>query len=1015
MLKKYIIYLVICLSSFVSVAQNTATHNAQDRSFFDGTELYDKQKYVAARELFRQFIQDNRNDEKAIEAEYYIALCALNLFNNDAESLFSQFVEKYPNHVKAGRAGYDLGCFFYNNKKYDKAIEYFDQADVNLLTPDETNELYFKSGYSYFTKKDFPNAIDRFNKCKGARHQYTYAANYYAGYIEFKNGEYEVALADLNKASENAEYKKIVPILIANIYYRQGKYDELIPYAEGVLKDKSAGPNTSDIKLILGDAYFFKQDFVKSTPLFKEYLAATGNKNLNPDMRYRMGFSSYKSEDYKQAVDVLLPISSDKDSLGQSSAYILGLSYLKSNNKPSAMIALDMAQRSFFNAPIAEEALFLIGKIAVDLGSFTDATVKLKLFLDKYPKSNHHQEAAELLSESFLGSRNYDEALTYIDNLKYHNSRINTAYQRIAYYKAVELINKNDFADALTMLDKSVRYSFDKNIYANAYFWKGECYSIEKHYHEALDAYNIASQQISSLQNANVIKAHYGAGYACYYLSRWSQSIQQFLTFLTLDAERKGKGDIYYRDAVLRLADLYYVTRRFPEAMRYYDLALEERKEDVDYILFQKATISYLTFKTAQAYAYYENLIRSFPYSPYYDNALMQRSQLDKEASKYEAAINGYTLIINKKEDIKGLKPLALQQRAICYFNLKQYDKALADNNVILTEYPTGSEAYSALLSTQEILTIQEKDEEFVPILAKYKDANPDGQNLKDVEFKSALSLYSVQKYSQAVESFTKFIQKYPESPNKEEAENYIGDSYYRLKKYPEALGMYKEILSKQNQYYKKAIQRTAEISFLQSDYQSSITNYTELQRLASSNKERTASWLGLMNAYFELKQLDSSNIYADKILSHGTAAPDAENKAHLYKGKIAYQKEDLDAAQDYFLSCLNGAKDVSAAEAQYMLAKIQYDKKQYKQSLETLYDFNNSFYSYETWLGKSYLLIAENLAATNDMFQAKETLKSIIQKSPNADIKKQAQIRLDQLNALDTKNTTIQEGNGNE
>ena len=76
------------------------------------------------------------------------------------------------------------------------------------------------------------------------------------------------------------------------------------------------------------------------------------------------------------------------------------------------------------------------------------------------------------------------------------------------------------------------------------------------------------------------------------------------------------------------------------------------------------------------------------------------------------------------------------------------------------------------------------------------------------------------------------------------------------------------------------------------------------------------------------------------------------------------------------------------------MLAKIQYDKKQYKQSLETLYEFNNTFYSYEVWLGKSFLLISDNLVAVNDLFQAKETLKSIIEKSPNADIKKQAQTK---------------------
>ena len=1015
MIKKSILLFFVFAQLLFVHAQNTSTHNASDRKYYDGMELFDKQKYVAAKQIFQQYIQEFPQDTKAIECEYYVALCALNLFNDDAEYLFSNFIEKYPNHIKSGRAGYDLGNFFYNNKKYDKAIEYYAIVDESKLSRAEADEYNFKSGYSSFTKKDFTVALEKFNKCKGNKHKYTPAANYYAGYIEFKNGEYDAALTDLNKAAESNEYKPLVAVLIANVYYRQGKYDELIPYAEKVIADKSAGPNTNDVKLILADAYFFKEDFNKATPLFKDYLVSTGAKSLSPDMKYRIGFSSYKSADYKQAVDLLQSIANDKDSLGQSSAYILGLSYLKAGNKPSAVLAFELAQRSSFSPSIKEEALFLYGKLAVDLGRFTDATNRLKAYLDAYPKNSHTQEAIELLGESFLGSRNYDEAMTYIENLKHQNSRINTTYQRIAYYKAVELINKKDYTGALTVLNKSSKYSFDKTIYINSYYWKGECLSLEKRYDEADNAYAEAIEKGSTLENPNVVKAYYGLGYAYYYQKKWSDAIPQFVKFITLQSDKKGKGDIYYRDAELRLADLYFVTRRFPEAIKYYDMALQERKEDEDYILFQKATISYLTNKNNEAYALYAQLTNKFPNSSYFDNSLMQRCQLDLEASKYEVAIEGYTRIINKKDDLNGLKPVALQKRAVSYFNLKEYDKAVKDYEQIVTDYPKSSVAYSSLLSIQEILALQEKSESFAPILAKFKEGNPEGRDLKEVEFISAQSLYSAQKYAAAIPAFNTFIQQYPDHPSIDEAKSYLADSYYRTKDFNASKATYLEILNSKNQYYKKALQRVGEISYLQNDLPNTIKYYSELQQLASSNKEKTASWIGLMSAYYDSNQLDSCNVYADKVIGHGSAAPDAENKAQLYKGKVAYQKNDYDAAQDYFLSCLNGAKDVSAAEAHYLLAKIQYDKKQYKQSIETLYDFNNTYSTYEVWLGKSFLLIAENFIAKDELFQARETLNSIIEKSPNADIKKQARERLDQLKALeDTKNQS-KEGAGNE
>jgi len=1015
MIKKSILLFFVFVQLLVVHAQNTSTHNASDRKYYDGMELFDKQKYVAAKSIFQQYIQEYPQDIKAIECEYYVAVCALNLFNDDAEYLFSNFIAKYPNHIKAGRAGYDLGNFFYNNKKYDKAIEYYAMADESKLSPEELNEYNFKSGYSSFTKKDFTVALAKFNQCKTKRHKYTPAANYYAGYIEFKNTEYDAALVDLNKAAESNEYKPLVAVLITNVYYRQGKYDELIPYAEKVIADKSAGPNTNDVKLILADAYFFKEDFNKATPLFKDYLVSTGAKSLSPDMKYRIGFSSYKSADYKQAVDLLQSIATDKDSLGQSSAYILGLSYLKSGNKLSAVLAFELAQRSSYSAVIKEEAMFLYGKLAVDLGRFTDATNRLKAYLDAYPKSSHGQEASELLSESFLGTRNYDEALTYIENLKYHNSRINTAYQRIAYYKAIELINKKDYTGALLVLDKSSKYSFDKTVFINSFYWKGECLSLEKRYEEANNAYTTVIEKGSTLENANVIKAYYGLGYGYYYQKKWNDAIPQFVKFLTLQSDKKGKGDIYYRDAELRLADLYFVTRRFPESIKYYDLALLDRKDEEDYILFQKATITYLMGKTNDAYALFTQLTNKYPNSPYYDNALMQRCQLDLEVSKYELAIEGYSKIINKKDDINGLKPLALQKRAISYFNLKEYDKAIADHKKVINDYPKNPIAYSSLLSIQEILGLQDKSDEFVPILVKYKEENPDGRDLKEVEFISAQSLYSAQKYAAAISAFNSFIQQYPNHSSNAEAKFYLADSYFRTKDYPASKKLYIEILGERNQYYKKAIQRVADISYLQNDLPNTIKYFSELQQVASTNKEKAASWLGLMTAYYDSNQLDSCNVYADKVIGHGSATPDAQNKALLFKGKVAYQKKDYDAAQDYFLSCLNGAKDISAAEAHYSLAKIQYDKKQYKQSIETLYDFNNTYSNFDLWLGKSFLLIADNFVAKDEVFQAKETLTSIIEKSPNADIKKQAQERLDQLNASEANKNKSKEGVGNE
>src|SRR5690606_4443261 len=97
----------------------------------------------------------------------------------------------------------------------------------------------------------------------------------------------------------------------------------------------------------------------------------------------------------------------------------------------------------------------------------------------------------------------------------------------------------------------------------------------------------------------------------------------------------------------------------------------------------------------------------------------------------------------------------------------------------------------------------------------------------------------------------------------------------------------------------------------------------------------------------------------------------------------------------DYFLTTLNTAKDENGAEAQSLIAEIQHKESQYKKSIETLYDLNTNFSIYEWWLGKSFSLIADNYVALDENFQARATLKSLIEKSPQKDIVDQAKNKL--------------------
>jgi TolA-binding protein len=154
---------------------------------------------------------------------------------------------------------------------------------------------------------------------------------------------------------------------------------------------------------------------------------------------------------------------------------------------------------------------------------------------------------------------------------------------------------------------------------------------------------------------------------------------------------------------------------------------------------------------------------------------------------------------------------------------------------------------------------------------------------------------------------------------------------------------------------------------------------------------------MGLIEDYYNLGIYDSVNFYSNEILEHGNPSLDASSKATLYLGKAAYAKGQNDEAIDYFLRTVNAAKDKNGVEAQYTIAEIQYKEKKYKQSLETLYDLNKT-YQYDEWLGRSFLLIADNFIAMDEIFQAKATLNSIIEKSPHKESVEKAKQKLAEI-----------------
>lgn len=1024
--------LVIVTISLVTLgslkAQSTLHQNSDNKYYRFGLELLDKEKYSAAREQFERYLLVGTDEIKKADAEYYVALCALNLNNADGPQLISEFVKKRPSHPKASKAYYNLGVNAFKSGDYQTANKYLKLANLSALSGNERAETYFKIAYSAFSLNRKEESIEYFDLAKREAGEFQADANYYSGFLAYVDNGFDKAIVDLRKAEESEKYRYRVPIMITSAYFKQKRYGEVLAYA-GKFKNIDVERTRMDylyqIYQLAGESAYAESRYEDALSFYALYrqLAA---QSVTDQTLYRIAYSNFALGNAEPAIEDFKRVALKEDTLAQYASYYLGQLYVEQNNYVFATSAFDKASKLPFNKDIQEESSFNLAKVNYESKKYSQAITSLDRFIREYPASQYIPEANNLLSEAFLNTNDFTRAITFIERIQDKSPRVRAAYQKVTFYKGTEYFNSAQYTNAVQLFDKSLVYRVDGDLETAALFWKAEALATSRNYTNAIDAY----QQVFRTRNSRseyYLKANYGIGYSYYNTRDYPNARIYFKRYV--DALEGAQNKLNYNDAILRLADCYYVDKAYATAISYYQRAIDTNNPNIDYAYFQKGVVKDFQDKSDEAIEALDVVITRFNRSRYYDDAIYKKAQIQLEDRDFRTSIQGFTRIIESQEQSPFI-PYAYESRALAFFNLNELEKAEEDYKTILDKYVTSQVANSALLGLQNTLKLNNKSLEFDQYLAKYKSANPDNQALENIELESAKNLYFGQQYAAAIGAFEDYERNYSGSPLRHQAKFYRAESHYRLNNSVKALELYYE-LDREAQVtdIDVVFQRIGELQLKAGDFGEAANFYRKLESIAVSKRQENDAWTGLLEAYFRLADYAKMRVYANNIITKGNISQDQVNKAQLYLGKASYQEGNYGAAVDDLLSTINTSKNQYGAEAQFLLGRIFYQQGKYQESLTTLFEFNENFSDYDEWLGKAFLLIADNYIALDELFQAKATVNSIIEYSEVTEVVEQAKNKLAEIEKMEealrqqeikadsvkTDSTQVQKGGNNE
>ncbi|POY35181.1 hypothetical protein C3K47_16510 [Solitalea longa] len=983
-------FIISSFSIHFACAQATAEYTVNE-TYRKALELFDSQKYASANELFRQVYTEvnsttnssydpSKNTTTKVNAEYYAAVCALELNNKNAESELLSFIKTYPDNPKSKTAKFQIGKVYFKNESYTEALNWFTQVEEIDLNETDQLEYNFKLGYCYFVAKDYNKAKAHFSNVKDGANRFSEDATYYYAHIAYINKDYPTALSHLNKIKNSPKYAEIYQFYTAQIFLINGKYDDVIAFTEPIVS-KGNSKYKPQLHKILGAAYFNKKNYPIAQRNFDVYLsnsAATADQTTQDT--YQIGYTYYQNKEYDKAIGQLEKLIDADDAYGQYGMLTLGNAFLAKQNKLNARAAFQRGAKLTYDEGVREDCLLNYAKLAYETNFSQQGLTAAKEFVSKYPRSKNIDEAKTLLGEILLSSKNYKEALETLESVKKRKENTDLLYQKVAYYRGAEVFNARDFSYAAELFDKSLNNPVDGKIEMQALYWKAESLFELQRYDEAINTYDdfLSYPGIAGLPIYKY--AYYNVGYAYFQRENYGKAADYFERYVnSTNADKKMA-----MDATLRIGDCNFVAKSYDKALTQYNKVIIAGAAGADYAIFQKAMIQGVQNKLNDKIYSLKSLLELYPHSSYNDDAIYESAYASFVLNNYEQAKAGFNDIIQRFPN-SSYVPKAMLNIGLIYVNTEDDNNALTAYKAIVTKYPNTSESKEAVLAIKNIYVDKGNTGEFLTYAKNTPGAAISASAQDSISFEAANNVYMKGKCDESVPAFTTYINEFANGYFINDAHFNRAECLMKQKRTDEALADYQYLAAKTNKYSEKALFNTSKIYLDKKDFESAKPY---LKRLESADFKANYGYaiVGLMRVSNEENNTDSTLYYANKVISFDKMPLEEINAAHLFSAKAYLTKGDTTIAVKSLGNVSSTTKSVNAAEAKYLTALIQYNKGQYKQSQKSCFEVIDNLSNHDYWVAKSFLLLADNYYKQGDNFQAKSTLQSILDNYEGSD-----------------------------
>lgn len=971
MFKKITAYLPLFLGIvWIGNAQESKIYTFEDKEYQDALALYNNEQYHAAQTIFGKVKNSTRNLETKANSAYYEANAAVRLNQLGADKLMEAFVEQYPTSTKRNSAFADVAEYYFETGKYPYALKWYNKVDQNALSRNEMDKFNFNYGYSLFSSNNQKDSKKYLEKVTNSS-VYGSQAKYYLGYIAYQQDDYEGANQRFDQITDPEVLEDKLSYYQADMNFKLGKFEEAIALAKKQLP-KSDRTEVSELNKIIGESYFNLKQYENAVTYLEQYKGKKGKFN-NTDY-YLLGYSYYKQGDFANAIQQFNKIIGGTNSVSQNAYYHLAECYLKLDKKQEALNAFRNASQMDFSPEIQKDAFLNYAQLSYEIGNpYEPVPQVISSYIEKYPNDPKSQDMKELLVDSYITSKNFAGAMELLE--KNRNFASKTTYQKVAFYRGVELFVDTDYAGAAESFNKSLGSAEDSNFKARANYWKAESEYMLNRYDGALADYIQFQQNATAKSTEEYKDLDYNLAYTYFKLKDYNKAIDHYNSFT--GSSPKDTQKLY--DAYLRMGDSYFVTSKYWPAIETYNKALALTGPEKDYAAYHKALSYGFVGRGETKIQELEAFISKYPKSTLNDDALFELASSYITTGQENRGMQTYDRLI---KEFKGssLVPQAIMRQGLVHYNASRNDQALGKFKTVVRDYPNTQEALQAVSTAKLVYVDMGRVDEYAAWVKNLDFVEVTDAELENATYESADKKNLEGDKEAAIRGYQNYIKQFPNGLHAIKANFNLAQLFFAKGQKDKALPHYKYVADKgAGEYTEQALTRVCEVYIGEKDYVTALPYLTRLESQANIQQNRTFAQSNLMKGYYQQKNYDQTLAYAEKVLATPSIDDRIKSDAQIMIARSAIATGNEPKAESAYGEVLKIATGETAAEALYYDAYFKNKAGQLENSNTSVQKLAKDFSSYKEWGGKGLIIMAKNFYGLGDAYQATYILDNVV------------------------------------